>query len=231
MDDYASLVALRFLLGMFEAGLFPGIVYCLSFWYKPEERAVRIAFIIACATLAGAFGGAIAFGVGQMEGLHGLHAWRYLFILEGAPSVGGAILCLCLFPNFPETEKWLSEDERKLAIERIKGYAALGHDHITMADVIATLTDWRLYLHHLIELAFSVPFSSISLFAPTIVSGLGYEGLNAQLFTVPPYAIATVVTITVAWISDRYEARSWGASMSLFLAGMSFLVQGMTDTL
>ena len=72
----------------------------------------------------------------------------------------------------------------------------------------------------------SVPFSSISLFAPTIVLGLGYEGLNAQLFTVPPYAIAFVVTVVVSYFSDKYEMRSWGTFGSFVVAGFSFLIQG-----
>ena len=226
VHNFGGVVAVRFLLGMFEAGLFPGIVYCLTFWYKPEERALRVALILACATLGGAFGGAIAFAVGHMNGAQGLQAWRWLFIIEGAPSCAAALLTFFYFPNFPETEKWLSADERELAIERIKGVASLGHDKILWKDALQTLTDWRLYLHYLVYISISVPFSSISLFAPTIVLGLGYEGLNAQLFTVPPYAIAFVVTVVVSYFSDKYEMRSWGTFGSLVVAGVSFLIQG-----
>ena len=226
VHNFGGVVAVRFLLGMFEAGLFPGIVYCLTFWYKPEERALRVALILACATLGGAFGGAIAFAVGHMNGAQGLQAWRWLFIIEGAPSCAAALLTFFYFPNFPETEKWLSADERELAIERIKGVASLGHDKIVWRDALQTLTDWRLYLHYLVYISISVPFSSISLFAPTIVLGLGYEGLNAQLFTVPPYAIAFVVTVVVSYFSDKYEMRSWGTFGSLVVAGVSFLIQG-----
>lgn len=228
VHNFGGVVAVRFLLGMFEAGLFPGIVYCLTFWYKPEERALRVALILACATLGGAFGGAIAFGVGHMNGAQGLQAWRWLFIIEGAPSCAAALLTFFYFPNFPETEKWLSAEERELATERIKGVASLGHDKIVWKEALETLTDWRLYLHYLIYISISVPFSSISLFAPTIVSGLGYEGLNAQLFTVPPYAIAFVVTVFVSYFSDKNEMRSWGTFISLIIAGVCFLIQGET---
>ncbi|CAL1702610.1 unnamed protein product [Somion occarium] len=189
-------------------GLFPGIIYCLTFWYKPEERALRVAFILACATLGGAFGGAIAFAVGHMNRVGGLQAWRWLFILEGASSCAFAVLTFFFFPDFPETETWLSSEEHHMARDK------------------DTLTDWRLYLHYFVFVSISVPFSSISLFAPTIVSGLGYEGLDAQLFTLPPYALAFVVTDAVAWYSDRQEKRSWGTFSCLLLAGISFLVQG-----
>ena len=162
-----------------------------------------------------------------MNQVRGLEAWRWLFILEGAPSCLCAILVFFFYPDFPETASWLSADERDLATERIKGIASLGHAKITWEDAKDTLTDWRLYLHYLVYISISVPFSSISLFAPTIVSGLGYEGLNAQLFTVPPYAIAFVITIIVSWQSDKREMRSWGAFYSLAIAGISFLVQGV----
>ncbi|THH32715.1 hypothetical protein EUX98_g1438 [Antrodiella citrinella] len=226
VHNFGGIVAVRFLLGAFEAGLFPGMVYCLTFWYKPDERALRAALILACATLGGAFGGAIAYGVGHMDRVGGLQAWRWLFILEGIPSCVLAIFVFFWFPNFPETESWLSPEERELAVERIRGVASLGHEKITWKEAKATLLDWRLYLHYLVYISISVPFSSISLFSPTIVLGLGYTGLQAQLFTVPPYAIAFVVTVLVSWASDKREMRSWGAFVSLMIAGISFFIQG-----
>lgn len=156
----------------------------------------------------------------------GLEAWRWLFIVEGAPSCACAILVFFFYPDFPESASWLSFDERDLATGRIKGIASLGHATITWEEAKATLVDWRLYLHYLVYISISVPFSSISLFSPTIVSGLGYEGLDAQLFTVPPYAIAFVVTVLVSWQSDKHAMRSWGAFFSLAIAGVSFLAQG-----
>ena len=210
--------------------------------YTPRERAVRIALILACATLAGAFGGAIAFGVGHMNNVRGLEAWRWLFLLEGflviysiwqstnqflgLPSCICAVLVVIILPDYPETVKWFSEAERELAINRLQGDRAIGHEKITWEDAKTTLQDWRLYLHCVVYISISVPFSSISLFAPSIVSGLGYKGLNAQLFTVPPYAVAFVITVTVAWLADRHEARSVATGGSLLVAGLAFLIEG-----
>ncbi|RPD74212.1 MFS general substrate transporter [Lentinus tigrinus ALCF2SS1-7] len=224
--NYAGLIVTRFLLGTFEAGLFPGIVYCLTFWYKPNERAIRIALVLAGATLGGAFGSAIAYGVGKINGAHGLEAWRWLFIIEGIPACALAPLILLYYPDYPETVSWLSPEERELAVERIKGVASLGHAKITWVEARETLFDWRLYLHHYIWIAYSVGFSSISLFTPTVVQGLGFQGLSAQLFTVPPYAIAFCVVTTNAWIADRYEIRSWCSVCSFALCGVSFVIEG-----
>lgn len=165
-----------------------------------------------------------------MDGVRGLQAWRWLFILEGAPSCLCALLVYFFYPDFPESSKWLSTEERDLATERIKGIASLGHEKLTWAEAKATLLDRRLYLHYAVCISFSVVFSSISLFTPTIVSGLGYEGLAAQLFTVPPYAIAFVVTLFIAWQADRRDMRSWAAFTCLVISGVSFLVEGGCTT-
>lgn len=81
--NFAGVTALRFFLGASEAGSFPGLIFYFSLWYKPEERATRIAAFLCSATLAGAFGGALAYGVGHMNGVGGLEGWRWLFLLEG----------------------------------------------------------------------------------------------------------------------------------------------------
>ncbi|KAI1789096.1 MFS transporter [Ganoderma leucocontextum] len=227
VQNFSGLVAVRFFLGAFESGLFPGQVYILTFWYRPEERAVRIALIVACSSLGGAFGGAIAYGIGRhLNMAHGLEAWRWLFLVEGAPSCAAAVLCAFFFPDYPETAAWLSDAERELATQRIKGVASLGHDKITWAETRATLTDWRLYGHYVAYISNSVSFSSNSLFAPTIVAGLGFTGLDAQLFTVPPYVVGFVVTVAVSWVADKYEVRSLATFFSMLIAGTSYIVQG-----
>ncbi|RJE27387.1 transporter [Aspergillus sclerotialis] len=118
--NYAQVTGIRFLLGVMEAGLFPGFVYYLTFWYRNSERSIRVALILASATLAGAFGGAIAYGVGHMNGVHGLSAWRWLFIIEGAPSCASAFLVWLILPDYPESANWLSHEEKELATQRLK---------------------------------------------------------------------------------------------------------------
>ncbi|KAI0031098.1 MFS transporter [Vararia minispora EC-137] len=207
-SSYASLAVIRFLTGAFEGGYFPGIVYFLTFWYKPEERSLRLAMINACATLGGAFGGAIAYGVGFMDGTRGIEAWRWLSIFEGLFTCVFALLMLSFFPDYPETARWLSHSEKHLATTRISRTAPRGLSQLSWSEIRATLFDMRLYLHYLVFFGIAVPFSSFSLFVPTIVSGLGYKGLNAQLMTVPPFAAAFVFMIVVAWAADRRRAQS-----------------------
>ncbi|KAF2215795.1 hypothetical protein CERZMDRAFT_34690 [Cercospora zeae-maydis SCOH1-5] len=226
--NFASVTAVRFLLGVFEAGLFPGLVYYLTFWYRSEERSIRVALILASATLAGAFGGAIAYGVGHMNGTSGLSAWRWLFILEGIPSVISSFFVYFLLPDYPETTEWLSAEEKALAADRLRMEGSQGSSaHMTWADAKETLTDWRLYAHYAIYFGISTPFSSLSLFTPTITAGLGYDGLKAQLMTVPPYAVAYVVTVCVAASADYFNARGLHSAIFATIGAVGFLASAV----
>lgn len=152
VQNFAQLTGVRFLLGAVEAGLFPGLVYYLTFWYRVSERSLRVALILASATLAGAFGGAIAYGVGQMNGAHGLSAWRWLFIIEGAPSCASGILVWFLLPDYPETSSWLNVEEKALARERLAVEGSHGDvGGLTWAEAKKTLVDWRLYAHYAVS--------------------------------------------------------------------------------
>ncbi|KFY43506.1 hypothetical protein V494_01944 [Pseudogymnoascus sp. VKM F-4513 (FW-928)] len=227
-QSYASVTAVRFLLGVFEAGLFPGLVYYLTFWYRTEERSMRVAIILASATLAGAFGGALAYGIGHMDQAGGLSAWRWLFIIEGIPSVLSSVAVFFYLPDYPETVKWLTVEERALAVERLRVDGSHGHSEgLTWAVAKHTLTDWRLYAHFAIYFGISVPFSSLSLFTPSITAGLGYENLEAQLMTVSPYAVAYVVTIFVSWSADRYNARGLHTAVTAVIGACAFMASAL----
>ncbi|RHZ60578.1 putative MFS transporter [Aspergillus thermomutatus] len=226
--NYAQVTGIRFLLGVMEAGLFPGLVYYLTFWYRHSERSMRVALILASATLAGAFGGAIAYGVGHMNRAHGLSAWRWLFIIEGAPSCASAFLVWFFLPDYPESARWLTQEERDLAAQRLRTEGSKGEAKaMTWGDAKAVLTDWRLYAHYAVYFGISAPFSSLSLFTPAITSGLGYTNLRAQLMTVPPWAVAYVVTTAAAWSADHFNSRGLHSALFSFIGAMGFLASAV----
>ncbi|KAK0196379.1 MFS transporter [Armillaria mellea] len=227
-QNYITILVLRLLLGAFEAGLVPGMIYYFTFWYRLQERAFRISLIVASAPLGAAFGGCIAYGVGHLSGARGLEGWRWLFLIEGAPSCLLTILVFLFLPSYPETTTWFSTAERAIAIRRMKQESSksVGHAKITWDGAKSILKDWRLYLYYSLSIILTVPVSSILLFAPTIIHGLGADGQVAQLLTVPPYAAAFVGTVAISWVADRYQAWSKCAVVSIALAGMTFIVQG-----
>ncbi|KAI1272917.1 major facilitator superfamily domain-containing protein [Xylaria sp. FL0933] len=223
--NYATVAVLRTFLGVFEAGVFPGMIFFMSFWYKPSERATRIAIFLCSATLAGAFGGAVAYGVGHINGTHGLEGWRWLFIIEGVPSVALGFLVMFLLPNYPENASWLSKEEKELEMRRLGVNSSHGGAQLNWADAKATLLDLKLWFHYFAYLCLGVGVSSLSLFTPTIVAGLGYHDLQAQLFTVPPYAVAYVITLGLGILSDRYKNRGLIAGSCFAIGSISFIIQ------
>ncbi|PKS05502.1 hypothetical protein jhhlp_008880 [Lomentospora prolificans] len=227
-NTFSQIMAVRWFLGVAEAGLFPGLVYYLTFWYKHNERSLRVALILASATLAGAFGGAIAYGIGHMNQVSGMSAWRWLFILEGIPSVISAVLVLLFLPDFPERARWLSQEEKDLAIARLETEGSSSADKsMTWADAKSTLTDWRLYGHYVAYFAVSIPFASMSYFTPSITTGLGYVDLQAQLMTVPPWVVGYVVQILVAWSADHFNSRGMHSAALALVSTLGYVVSAV----
>jgi len=149
-----------------------------------------------------------------MNQTSGLSAWRWLFILEGMPSVLSSVAVFFFLPDYPETAKWLSAEEKQLAASRLSIEGSHGHSgSMTWAEAKETLLDLRLYAHYAVSqtcswtlvitmtdadqiyFGISTPFSSLSLFTPTITAGLGYSGLRAQLMTVSTPASLSRITI------------------------------------
>jgi len=87
VQNYAGLLSARIFLGVTEAGLFPGVAYYLTNWYRRDEIQLRQAMFFSAASVAGAFSGLLAFGIGKMDGIAGLHGWQWIFILEGESSL------------------------------------------------------------------------------------------------------------------------------------------------
>jgi MFS family permease len=152
--NYHSLIAFRFVMGVFEAGFAPGILMLLSSWYKKEEQSKRFAVYISAAILSGAFGGLLAGSITSgMDGAHGIAGWRWLFLIEGSATVGFALIAMWWLPDFPATtsSKKFSDAEKDLAIRRlqasdqsvrIEGEASMG----PWKALKGSLTNWRTWI-------------------------------------------------------------------------------------
>jgi MFS family permease len=104
--------AVRFLLGISEAGMLPGIAYYLSRWYTKDELVFRLSLYIVCAPLAGAFGGLLASGILTLDRIGTVHTWRLIFLIEGIITAGVGIICYFIMTDRPATAKWLTEEEK-----------------------------------------------------------------------------------------------------------------------
>ncbi|QIW96790.1 hypothetical protein AMS68_002308 [Peltaster fructicola] len=207
--DFSGLAAARFFLGVFEAGLFPGVNYYLSCWYKRSEFGIRAAIFFSAAALAGSFGGLLAAAIAQMGGVGGKPGWAWIFILEGLATVLIGVASYWLVHDFPQEAKFLSADDRARVIRRLKldGQSSAEHESFKMEYFWASVKDWKTWAFAVVYMGCDGPLYAFSLFLPTIIQQLGYTSTTANLLSVPPYAVAAVMTIFVGWIADRTKQR------------------------
>lgn len=177
-------------------------------WYKRTETHYRISLFFSAASFAGAFGGILAYGIGFMRGTAGLAGWRWIFILEGLLTVVVAVGAYFFIYNYPGTAEFLTTAERNFIVNRLKGTDANNTEAFSWDNVKAALKDYKCYLYGLGFHTMSLPLYTLSLFLPTIIKELGYTAAQAQLLTVPPYAIATILTVVVAVFSEKTHKRA-----------------------
>jgi len=235
VHNYGSLLAFRFVLGCVESGFFPGVLFMMSCWYKTEEIGKRFAIFYSAAVLSGAFGGLLAGGItGGLDGAHGIHGWRWLFIIEGVATVGVAIIAKFILLDFPHTSTALSLEERQLAAVRIivdsKEANGGNHERLSHWEAFkAAAVDPRTYAFMLL-FVLDLGAGTISYFIPTITKSLGYTTITAQYMTVPVYSVAAVCLNACAYSADRMGERRWHITGSLTLGFICALVCAIVQT-
>ncbi|CAE6442089.1 unnamed protein product [Rhizoctonia solani] len=222
VQSYGGLIACRLVLGLFEAGLFPGMAVYLTFWYTRKELALRIGYLFVSSALAGAFGGLLATAIGQMDGVAGQRGWRWIIIIEGIPAVLLGLVIPFVLPDNPDTASWLTPTEkayiraRKLRQQGETADAQKFH----WSDVRKCFTDPKVYAFAAAQFGCDTMLYGFSTFLPTIISQLGrWNATETQLLTVPCYVLGAITYLTIAFLSDRYQIRGWfcvaGGSVSV----------------
>lgn len=233
--NFAGLAACRFFLGFIEAAYFPGCLFYLSSWYTRKELGLRTAILYSGSLISGAFGGLITAGItSNMDGTHGLRAWRWVFILEGIITVIIAFSAFFILPNFPRTTKWLSEEERQLAVYRLQ--EDIGEDDWTSAEqqtffhgLKLALIDVKTWIFTVLLLSI-VSSASITNFFPSVVKTLGYDNIHTLLLTAPPYVLAVITTFLNAWHADKTGERFWHIVLPLCVGVFAFILAAATHT-
>ncbi|EFR01847.1 high-affinity nicotinic acid transporter [Nannizzia gypsea CBS 118893] len=227
--DFSGFMAARWFLGLTEAGLFPGVSYFLSCWYKRTEFGIRMAIFFSAAAVAGSFGGLLAAAIAKMNGVGGKAGWAWIFILEGLATIVIAIVSFWMVQDFPDTATFLSEDDRKRVILRLARdkQSSAGHEDFRMEYFWASIKDWKTYVSAFIYAGCVGPLYAFSLFLPTIIKELvRYKSTTAQLLSVPPYAAGCLLTIIIGLFADRTKLRGLcniGTSL-LGIVGFSMLL-------
>ena len=164
---------LRFLMGVFEAGFYPGIILYLTYWYPSERRAKAFGIFMSASAIAGVIGGPLAGGImNNLHGLNGWSGWQWVFLIEGVPSVIAGFVTWFYLTDRPEQAKWLSAEQRRLVHDDMaRDSKALGHRE---ESLIASLKDRRMWLLILIFFCIIAANSSLTFFGPSVVKELGF---------------------------------------------------------
>ncbi|KAL2357010.1 pantothenate transporter liz1 [Cryomyces antarcticus] len=233
IHSYGGLVTVRFFLGFVEAAYFPGCLFFLSSWYTRKELALRTATLYSGSLISGAFSGLIAAGITSgLDGVKGLRAWRWLFIIEGVVTIGIAMAAYLILPNFPRTTKWLTEEELQLAVWRLQ--EDIGTDDWVSSEqqsfwhgMKLACLDIKMWI--LMTMLFGIVASgSVTNFFPTVVKTLGYNNINSLLLTAPPYALAVITTFANAWHADRTGERYFHVVLPLCVGVFAFVLAAAT---
>lgn len=205
-------MGVRFLLGVFEAGMMPGIAYYLSRWYRRSELAFRLSLYIVMAPLAGAFGGLLASAILNLERFGSLRTWRMIFAIEGIITIGLGLLAFLALTDRPATARWLTPQEKDLAIARVKSErvgTTTVLDKLDRAKLLQGILCPVTLSTSLIFLLNNVTVQGLAFFAPTIVRAIYSHStpVQQQLYTVPPYAVGAFFTILLPLISWRMDRR------------------------
>jgi len=233
-----QLIATRVLLGMVECGLFPGVAYVITIWYRKSEAQFRQALFFCAASMAGAFAGLLAVGLHAMDGVGGLPGFRWIFIIEGLATIVVAGIAYFVVLDYPSTAKFLTDAERHELVHRLeldefgededlltKEEKEALHAHIPRSTIFKSVfSDWHIYAHILVFYGISVPLYSISLSLPSIIQALGYTATNANFLTVPIYVTACIISLGVAFLSDRKNIRFYPLITSFIVMFTGFLI-------
>ncbi|CEI70413.1 hypothetical protein FVEN_g1081 [Fusarium venenatum] len=223
--DYASMIALRFFLGVTEAPFYPGALFILSMFYTRKELAVRLAIFYTGNMIASSFAGLIAAAVfAGLDQTHGLAGWQWLFIIQGALSICTAILAFIFLPDHPLTTRWLSEEERQLAYNRIHTDTTDVREKTSVwVGLRESASDWRTWA---LCLMYNLHLSSVGFqnFLPSVMETLGYNRTITLVLTCPPYLLAAVVGIVMAWTSGRWNERTMHITICKCIVMVGFII-------
>ena len=217
-----SFLVLRFLLGVAEAGFFPGIIFYLSTWFPAAYRARVISTLFLAVPISNAVASVVSGAILEMDGVLGLKGWQWVFILEALPALLLAFVVWRHMIDRPADAKWLSADERawlesELLAERTQ-VESFGHMSLWRA-----LTDRRVLVLSMIYMTSVTASYGIVFFLPQIVKGLGHSNLMTGALTAIPYSVGILGLLWWGYSSDRRNERRWHLIVAMSVAGVGLV--------
>ncbi len=218
---------LRFMLGVAEAGFFPGIILYLTYWFPASRRAKMVALFMTAIAISNALGSPLSGAIMQyMDGYNGWRGWQWLFLLEGIPSIVIGLLVIALLPNGPKKAGWLTSQEQDLVVQRVHEDEAEKKDLGQRHSFTDAFKDGRVWALAVVYFCGVVCFYAVNFWMPTIIQELGIdkkEFLKVGLLSMIPWGCAAVAMVVWGGHSDRTGERRWHAAGGLLVAIVGLL--------
>jgi len=223
----ASFFIVRFLLGCFEAGLLPGVVLYMTYWFPARRRALMLAMFFTSMPLTSVLGSPVSGWImGSMRRSMGFANWQWLFLLEGVPSIVVGLLALLIVVDRPDQAKWLNEREKHLVLEDLEAdHREAGSREHGLGQALKLPRVWLLTLIHFCGVSSNV---TIGFWVPTIIRDLGVTNTaKVGLLSAVPYLVAVVSMVLVSRHSDRTMERRYHAAIPCLVSALGLIGIGV----
>ena len=226
----AFFYVIRFSLGLFEAGFFPGVILYLTLWYSGRHRARMVAAFMTAIALSGIIGGPVSGWIlSNISGMCGLRGWQWLFLLEGVPSVIVGSLVYFVLDDEPSKAKWLTEDERNLLVQRLaedeERKNTQGSSHRTLRDVFRSPVVWAFCL---VYFGIIMGVYGIGFWMPQIINdSITTNVWNIGLISVIPWAFGALAMVWNGHHSDVTGERRWHIALAAVIGSVAFASSGI----
>ncbi|KFY77654.1 hypothetical protein V499_03001 [Pseudogymnoascus sp. VKM F-103] len=235
MKSASGLFALRFFIGAMEGGYIPGMALYISRYYTNPELGLRFALFWASNAVAGSLSGPLSLGLLSLSGTHGLKGWQWLFLIEGAVTCFLAVVAYLYLPHSAPKPKsffgksWNIFTEREAAIlttrvlrdDATKGYTQ--GKSVQIQDLKDTFMDWKIYGHVVSAFLSMLMIYPINTYAPSLIKSLGFGGYNANGLNSVGSVVSLIISISIAWNSDRTQERGFHIAFG-FCVGIAGLL-------
>ncbi|PLB51500.1 MFS general substrate transporter [Aspergillus steynii IBT 23096] len=229
--NFGGMLAIRIILGIFEAGFFAGATFYFTLFYTRGEMGFRLAIMQSFAVLASAFSGLISFGVFQIN-YPAVHGWQWLFIIEGSMTLLTGIIGFWWLPDRPQTAWFLNEREQKAATARLlRDTSSEVETGLDLKSAFQTWKDWKFPIWCIITFTYPVAYATAMNFFPLIVQRLGFSTVKTNLWTVAPNLVGAVILLCVAKSSDYFRERGFHIVFSLILSLVGMIILATIDVL
>ena len=227
----ASFLTVRFLLGVAEAGFFPGVLLYFTYWFPTAYRARVVSALFLAVPGSNAVAAALSGAILQLDGTWGLAGWKWMFLLESLPAILLAPVVLTVLTDRPSAATWLSSDERTWLERQLKSEQRAMDGTQKHLTLFQALTDRRVAGLSMIYLTIVTATYGITFFLPLIVKAHGLSDVSTGLATAIPYTIGTVGMVLWAYSSDRRHERRWHFFVAALVATIGLVAAGLSTGL